>query len=215
MGDPPRLHQVVHPPGLGHQGLVARQRQDRGLDRGDLLVQRQQRPLLGPPGARRRLLHPVRVEEQDQQDPVHADGRFDHERQVPPFVFLVEVHEVLAAGLLVAAEVVVRAVGDPLQLAPPERELVLDVAGGLGVVRQLVGLVRADPELLLGHAELVVPVEPFADPVLEPPVVGPRLDEELHLHLLELPGPEDEVAGRDLVAERLPDLGHPEGHLQT
>src|SRR5215218_4923484 len=37
-------------------------------------------------------------------------------------------------------------------------------------------------------------------------VVGTRLDEELHLHLLELAGSEDEVSRRDLVAERLADL---------
>ena len=38
-------------------------------------------------------------------------------------------------------------------------------------------------------------------------------DEELHLHLLELAGAEDEVAGGDLVAEGLADLGDPEGRL--
>ena len=37
--------------------------------------------------------------------------------------------------------------------------------------------------------------------------------EELHLHLLELARAEDEVAGRDLVAERLADLGDPERRL--
>jgi hypothetical protein len=46
------------------------------------------------------------------------------------------------------------------------------------------------------------------------PLAGIRRgDEELHLHLLELEGPEDEVAGGDLVAERLADLGDPEGRL--
>ena len=37
--------------------------------------------------------------------------------------------------------------------------------------------------------------------------------EELHLHLLELAGAEDEVAGGDLVAKRLADLGDPERRL--
>ena len=40
-----------------------------------------------------------------------------------------------------------------------------------------------------------------------------RADEVLHLHLLELAHPEDEVARRDLVAERLADLGDPERQL--
>ena len=58
-----------------------------------------------------------------------------------------------------------------------------------------------------------VPVDPLLEPVLEPPrrLVGRH--EELHLHLLELARAEDEVAGRDLVAEALADLGDPERRL--
>src|SRR2546430_17657106 len=44
-------------------------------------------------------------------------------------------------------------------------------------------------------------------------VVG--VDEVLDLHLLELAGPENEVAGGDLVPEALPDLGDSEGKLQV
>ena len=40
-----------------------------------------------------------------------------------------------------------------------------------------------------------------------------RLDEELHLHLLELTGAEDEVARGDLVAEALADLADAERRL--
>ena len=46
-----------------------------------------------------------------------------------------------------------------------------------------------------------------------PLLVGARLNEELHLHLLELAGPEDEVAGSDLVAEALAGLTDAEGRL--
>src|ERR1700733_6038977 len=42
---------------------------------------------------------------------------------------------------------------------------------------------------------------------------GRRLDEELHLHLLEFAGAEDEVARRDLVAEALADLADAERRL--
>ena len=48
------------------------------------------------------------------------------------------------------------------------------------------------------------------EPVLEPLLRLGRRHEELHLHLLELARAEDEVAGRDLVAERLADLRDPE-----
>src|SRR5699024_9780606 len=44
------------------------------------------------------------------------------------------------------------------------------------------------------------------DPAVEPRDRLVGLGEELDLHLLELAGAEDEVAGRDLVAERLTDL---------
>ena len=48
------------------------------------------------------------------------------------------------------------------------------------------------------------------------PLVGlGRRDEELHLHLLELADAEEEVAGRDLVAEALSDLRDPERRLDA
>ena len=50
-------------------------------------------------------------------------------------------------------------------------------------------------------------------PVLEPLQLGARLAEKLQLHLLKLPGAEDEVARGDLVAEGLADLAHAEGQL--
>jgi hypothetical protein len=60
-----------------------------------------------------------------------------------------------------------------------------------------------------------VPLHARSLPLLEPLHVGAGLDEELHLHLLELARAEDEVAGRDLVAERLADLRDAERHLLT
>ena len=113
-----------------------------------------------------------------------------------------------------ARQVEVAAVVDALELLPAEREAVLDVDGLLRVVGQLVRGVLAQPQPRRGHAEALVPRQPAREPFLE----GGRggllgADEVLHLHLLELAHPEDEVAGRDLVAERLPDLGDPEREL--
>ena len=51
------------------------------------------------------------------------------------------------------------------------------------------------------------------DPVAVPLLRLAGRDEELHLHLLELERAEDEVAGRDLVPERLADLRDPERRL--
>src|SRR5262249_46983257 len=49
-------------------------------------------------------------------------------------------------------------------------------------------------------------VETLVDPVAVPALRVCGRDEELHLHLLELAHPEEEVAGRDLVSEGLADL---------
>src|SRR5205814_4977587 len=94
-----------------------------------------------------------------------------------------------------------------------EVKLVLDVHRALGVVRQLFLLVLVEPQVLLADAQVYVPAEALLDPALVPFLVGAGLDEELHLHLLELPGAEDEVARGDLVAEGLTDLADAERDL--
>ena len=52
-------------------------------------------------------------------------------------------------------------------------------------------------------------------PLGEPVELGARLDEELHLHLLELAHTENELAGHDLVAEGLTNLCDTEGELHA
>ena len=107
-------------------------------------------------------------------------------------------------------EVEVRALGDALQLVEAPRELELHVGRARRVVRELVGAVRAQPQHLGRDAVADVPVEALVAPVLVPALAVGRRDEELHLHLLELAGAEDPVLRRDLVAERLADLGDAE-----
>src|SRR3989449_2991913 len=82
-----------------------------------------------------------------------------------------------------------------------------------GVMRELVLRVLVKPQLRRSDPEADQPLHPLLAPELEPLLVRPRLHEELHLHLLELPGPERKVSGRDLVAERLADLGDAERDL--
>ena len=111
-------------------------------------------------------------------------------------------------------QVEVGPVRDAFELTPVgEREPVLDVDRALRVVRELVRIVLADPEMVLAESEVGPPAHPLPDPELVPLLVGARLDEELHLHLLELPQAIDEVPGRDLVAERPADLRDPERDL--
>ena len=127
---------------------------------------------------------------------------------------LVEVLETLARRLGVARQVEVAPVVDALQFLPAEREAVLDVDRLLRVVGQLVRRVLAQAQAGGLDAEALVPGAPLREPLLEGGRGrGLRADEVLHLHLFELAHPEDEVAGTDLVAERLSDLGDPERQL--
>ena len=58
-----------------------------------------------------------------------------------------------------------------------------------------------------------MPFQPVLLPLCKPVEFSTGLDEELHLHLLELPHPENELTGDDLVSESLPYLGYTERYL--
>ena len=60
-----------------------------------------------------------------------------------------------------------------------------------------------------------MPLDPGLLPVLVPLALRAGRDEELHLHLLELPHAEDELAGDDLVPEGLADLRDAERQLHA
>ena len=96
--------------------------------------------------------------------------------------------------LLMPSQIEVGAVVDSFDLLPAEGELVLDIERGLGVVSQLVGPCSWKRSLAFANPEVQVPLDARFPPPLEPLDIGARLDEELHLHLLELAGAEDEVA---------------------
>src|SRR5438105_6113359 len=139
---------------------------------------------------------------------VGARRGLDHVGDDVRLPLLVEVGQRLAAPLCVLLQVVVGAVGDPLELAPADGEVILDVGGPLGVVGELVLLVFAQPQILGPQAVAAIPGQAVLDPALVPRLVGRPaadrvvgVDEVLDLHLLELAGPEKEVAGGDLVPE--------------
>ena len=160
------------------------------------------------------LLLAVGVDEERERGPVRARGRLDHPRDHVLVGRLVEVLQGLARGLGMARQVEVAAVVDALELLPPEREAVFDIDRLLRVVRQLVGRVLAQAQPRRRHAEALVPGPARRQPLLERGGgLRFRPDEVLHLHLLELAHAEHEVPRRDLVPERLPDLGDPERQL--
>ena len=130
-------------------------------------------------------------------------------------LFLVEVFQALAGGLLVAAQVVVGPVRNAPQLPPAvaEGELVLDVGGSPGIEGQLCGFVIPQPQGILLDAQGDQPVLAEVLPVGEPLQVRAGLAEEFTLHLLKFPGTEGEVARGDLIPEGLAHLAHAEGQL--
>src|SRR3954447_25981896 len=176
------------------------ERQHRRLDRRDRRVQAQERAL-----APLDLFLGVRVDQHREQDPVDRHRGLDHVRRVARAVGI-DVLELRAGSLGMSLQVVLAAVRDALELRPADGVEVFDVARRERVVRPLVGPVLADPELRVAQAELSIPAHPLLDPVRVPAIALVRRDEELHLHLLELAQPEEEVPRRDLVAERLADL---------
>ena len=155
----------------------------------------------------------VGVDEEGERRAVGAGGRFDHMRHVLLAAGLIEEFELLAGELGVLLQVKVASVGNPLKLRPADREEVLDVAGAARIVAQLILLVDAKLEVVGADSKIGVPAEPLVAPELEPLVGLGRGYEELHLHLFKLARAEDEVAGRNLVAERLADLGNSERRL--
>ena len=111
------------------------------------------------------------------------------------------------------AEVVVGAAVDAFELLEAEGEVEFYVGRRVGVVGEL--LMVVETVVLRAHAEVHVPLHAVLLPLAEPFHLGAGPYEELHLHLLELPHAEDELAGHHLVAEGLADLGYAEGNLHA
>jgi hypothetical protein len=80
-------------------------------------------------------------------------------------------------------------------------------------VSQLLLRLLVESQVARVDAETREPVEAVVDPLLVRLLVLARAHEIFHLHLLELARAEDEVARRDLVAERLADLRDAERQL--
>src|SRR5207248_4989812 len=146
------------------------------------------------------------------EDALDADRGLDHERDVTLAVWA-DVFELRRRVFRVPRQVVVTAVRDALELRPADRIEVLDVARRARVVRALILAVLARTEVVATDAVAHVPAEPLVEPVAVPLVGLGGRDEVRHLHLLELAHAEEEVAGRDLVAKRLSDLGDAERRL--
>src|SRR5829696_6963242 len=219
------------PDALRHRddlGLVLREREHGDLDGRELWVQTQNHPLLALVG---RLLG-VGVHQDGEHRAVDPGRGLDDVGVVTLLRRLVEVGEVVRRVgveafalrvlrlLRVRHQVEVGAVGDAHQLVPLPlpvlalwEEAVVDVHGALGVVGELLLRLLVEAQVGGADAEVNEPLVAVVDPLLMHALVLAGAHEVLHLHLLELARAEDEVAGRDLVAERLADLRDAEGNL--
>ena len=112
-----------------------------------------------------------------------------------------------------AAQIIVRAVSYAPEFAPSEGEEELKVCGRLGIEGELFRLMVTQAQAFFLDAQAEQPVTAEGTPVVEPFEVFAGLAEEFKFHLLKLTHTENEVAGRDLVAEGLADLCNTSGEL--
>ena len=199
---------------LGSRGELLRQRQDGRLVRRKGRMQMQDGAdvvvaLLVLPDD----LFVVGIGQEGQERALDAEGRLDDIGDIARVLLLIEIRQVFAGRVLMLRQVIIRAVGNAPELAPAEREQELEVRRRLGIEAQLLRVMVAQAKVLLLHAEREQPLLAEAAPVGEPLEVRTRLTEELQLHLLEFTHAENEVARRDLVAERLADLADAERQL--
>ena len=112
-------------------------------------------------------------------------------------------------------EIKISAVGYPPQLSPAKWEEILDVGGGLAVMGQLFRGMLPGPDVFRLQPQFQQPLLAELYPVFIPIHVGPRCTEEFQLHLLELPGPENEVARGDFISKGFTDLADAKWDLLT
>lgn len=110
----------------------------------------------------------VRVAKQREHHTLDAERRLDDVRHILLVGDGVGVGKVLAAGVDVLGEVVVRAVRDAPELSPAEGEEELEVRGGFGIEAQLFRAVVAQTEFLVVEAQTEQPFVAEFAPVGEP-----------------------------------------------
>ena len=160
----------------------------------------------------------VGIDEEGHHGAGQAEGRLDDVGYVAFAAGLIKVFELRVRVLIVHAQVVVGAVCHTHEFAPfaaLETKTVLNVDGARRVVRTVV-LRNIELAHVLGvNAQVNEPVPAVFNPCVKVLICFVGVNEVFDLHLLEFAGAEDEVAGGDLVTERLTDLPDTEGRTFT
>ncbi len=152
------------------------------------------------------LFFVVRVAEERKEHAVCAEGRLDDVRNVFFVGYGVDITQILARRFHMLIKVVVGAVRNAPEFAPTEREFVFEVGRRFGIEAEFFFFVVAKFEVFVLHTEVEQPLMAKVLPVAEPFEVRSRFAEKFKFHLLEFADTEDEVAGRDFVAETFADL---------
>src|SRR4030042_3145442 len=161
------------------------------------------------------LLLIIGIDDKRQERTVNAGRRLDNIGNILLAAFSLAVDAFFAAAFGMLSQVEIAPVSDALQFRPAHREKILDVIAVLGIVGKIVLAVMAQAKVFLLDTQFGIPLQPLLDQVIKPLLIGSGLNEVLHLHVLKFPGPEDEVAGGDFIAEGLAYLADAQRQLFT
>src|SRR5512140_2977016 len=101
-------------------------------------------------------------------------------------------------------QVIIRPGMNSLNFFKAERESVFDVSCRICIMSELNMVVKT--VILISEAKGFMPIHPYLFPVPEPFKFCPGPDKKLHLHLLKLPHPENELPRYNFISESFTDL---------
>ena len=120
----------------------------------------------------------------------------------------------LSRTLGVLSKIVISASGNSHQLLLSKGEAEGNIGTGKSIVSQRITLVNIPPHQIVAQTDTEQKVLGLLQPLFVlglPNLLTTWRDEVLDLHLLKLPRTEDEVAGRNLIAECLANLSNSKG----
>ena len=198
--------------GAGDEHLfVFEEREDGDFDRRDARAEAEYGACLGVTLFVGDGLFGVAGAEDGEEDAIDADGWLDDVRDEFLFRGFVEDFLRFAGGVGVLREIVAAAGGDAPELLHAKRIFEHDVHRAAGVKREFLLRMRVAREVRVGQADALQPRFAPSDPLfVDLGPIGVFVDEIFHLHLFKFARAENEVARRDLVAERLADLRNTE-----
>src|SRR5438552_843073 len=126
---------------------------------------------------------------------------------------IIKILERFTATFLVLLQIVVSAIRNAFELLPSKREIVFDVVGALGIKGALSTRYIQHVQFRTPNTDVLVKLQPFFQPVIEPfhPLLCPA--KIFQLHLLEFAGAEREIARIDFITKGFSNLCDPEWQL--